>query len=80
MVKKEKIPDQAVEMFEKVSSGFEGSRPYMVGLDIAFDRGKKPVLLELNSTPGLAWYGDEEVKTHKEKAMKKLLRSFDNLI
>lgn len=75
-VELEDIPEKAFEMYEQVEKGFEGYKPRLIALDIAFDTEGDPWLLEINTKPGLKFYGDEETKRRKSVLMNRIIDSF----
>ncbi len=69
----EDVPGRAMEIAEEVAEEFEKYEPYLFALDTVFDREGNVWVMELNSKPGLAFYGDDEARERKMMIMERLL-------
>ena len=67
------VPENALELAEEVAGSFEAYQPYLVALDTVFDPEGDVWIMELNSKPGLAFYGDEETKRRKRPTIERLV-------
>ncbi|MFB6213556.1 MAG: RimK family alpha-L-glutamate ligase [Candidatus Nanohaloarchaea archaeon] len=72
-VELEDVPDRALEIVEEVAEVLSAHDPSFYSVDFVFDRDGRPWILELNSKPGLVFYGSEELEESKKKLMEKVV-------
>lgn len=77
-VSPEDFPEAALEVIEQVRNELEYS-PSLFSVDIFFDEQEKPWIVELNSKPGIGFYGDEEMKEQLIPVMDSLTEAFKQL-
>ncbi|MFB6209386.1 MAG: RimK family alpha-L-glutamate ligase [Candidatus Nanohaloarchaea archaeon] len=75
VVDQEEFPEEAVELVEEVNSEID-FQPSIFSVDIFFDSEQEPWIVELNSKPGLNFYGDERMRENLRPVMESLLESF----
>lgn len=69
----EDLPEKAVEAVDAVVERFQRFEPAVYSVDLIFDKGQKPWILELNSKPGLVFYDDLEIERNKTPLMEKIV-------
>jgi glutathione synthase/RimK-type ligase-like ATP-grasp enzyme len=74
----DEFPDSALEIIEEVNEDIEYS-PALFSVDLFFDPEGRPWIIELNSKPGLNFFGEEELKKQITPIMKALIESFRKL-
>jgi len=74
----EEFPESALDIIDKVNSEIEFS-PSLFSVDLFFDPEGNPWIVELNSKPGLNFFGEEELKNQITPIMKTLIESFKKL-
>jgi glutathione synthase/RimK-type ligase-like ATP-grasp enzyme len=74
----DEFPESALEIIEKVNEDIECS-PALFSVDLFFDPEGKPRIIELNSKPGLNFFGEEKLKKQITPIMKALIESFSKL-
>ena len=74
----EEFPESALDIIDEVNSEIEFS-PSLFSVDLFFDPEGKPWIIELNSKPGLNFFGEEELKKQITPIMKSLIESFKKL-
>lgn len=69
------IPDRALKVVEQVGDVFKdmGNRVYAV--DLIFDEEGVPWILEMNSKPGLVFYGDDSIREWKQPLMEEVVET-----
>jgi glutathione synthase/RimK-type ligase-like ATP-grasp enzyme len=69
------IPDRALQVVEQVEDVFKdmGNRVYAV--DLIFDEEGVPWILEMNSKPGLVFYGDDSIREWKQPLMEEVVET-----
>ncbi|WEL23753.1 ATP-grasp domain-containing protein [Candidatus Nanohalovita haloferacivicina] len=77
-VSPEDFPEQALEIIETVNDELE-YRPCLFSVDLFFDENGRPWIVELNSKPGIGFYGDEEMKQQLVPVMDALVEAFKQL-
>jgi len=76
----DEIPEQALNIAKEIDEEFHemGKRVYAV--DFIFDSEGKPWILEMNSKPGLVFYGDEYIRSWKEPLMEEVVKDLVELV
>lgn len=69
----DEVPEEVMDIVEKINQRFEKLGPYVYGVDTIFDEEGKPWILEINSKPGLSFYDDEEIREKKEPYIKAVI-------
>lgn len=77
-VSPENFPDSAFELIEDVNEEID-YEPCLFSVDMFFDEDGNPWIVELNSKPGIGFYGDEEMKRNLEPVMDGLAESFKKI-
>ena len=77
-VSPEEFPEAAKDIIEEVNSELEYS-PSLFSVDIFFDKQENSWIVELNSKPGIGYYGDEEMKEQLVPVMDSLVNAFKQL-
>lgn len=72
------FPDSALEIIEQVNGELEYS-PSLFSVDLFFDENGQAWIVELNSKPGIGFYGDEEMKQQLVPVMESLVDAFKQL-
>ncbi len=76
----EDVPERAIGIADEVSEEFKEYEPYLFALDTVFDSGGEVWVMELNSKPGLAFYGDEEARERKMIIMERLVEEILDMV
>lgn len=74
----EDVPEEAMEIVKEVVDVFEEER-FVCGIDLIFDQGQKPWILELNSKPGMSFYDKEEIREWKDPYIKAVVNSLSEI-
>jgi len=74
----EKFPDSALELVEEVYQEISFD-PIFFSVDIFFDSDGRPWIVELNSKPGIGYYGDQKMKRRLEPVMDSLAEALKQL-
>ncbi|MFB6100114.1 MAG: RimK family alpha-L-glutamate ligase [Candidatus Nanohalobium sp.] len=77
-VSPEEFPEKALDLIESVNDELE-FRPCLFSVDLFFDGQGNPWIVELNSKPGIGFYGDEEMKKQLVPVMDGLVEAFKQL-
>jgi glutathione synthase/RimK-type ligase-like ATP-grasp enzyme len=73
------IPDRVFDIIGRVDSELESHGPRFYTVDLCFD-GERFHVLELNSKPGMAFYGDSEIREWKEPVLDRLEQLFSTVL
>ena len=77
VLEKDDFPDEAVELVEKVISELEDYNPHLLTADMIYDyESEEFKLIELNSKPGMSFYGRQDLKRAKTLIAEQLFREF----
>ncbi len=77
VVKVEEFPEEALEKVEKVKEEMSDLEPYLMTVDMIYDsKTEKFRVLELNSKPGMSFYGREDMKKAKSAIAETLYEAF----
>lgn len=60
------VPEEALDIVSEVDEKLQEFDHRLYSVDFIFDEVGKPWILELNSKPGLGYYGDEEIAAWKK--------------
>jgi glutathione synthase/RimK-type ligase-like ATP-grasp enzyme len=77
-VSPEEFPESALHLIQQVNEELEYS-PCLFSVDMFFDENERPWIVELNSKPGIGFYGDEEMKEQLVPVMDSLVDAFKQL-
>jgi len=77
-VSPEEFPEKALDMIKTVNNEL-GYRPCLFSVDLFFDEEGEPWIVELNSKPGIGFYGDEEMREQLVPVMDSLAEAFKQL-
>ncbi|MFB6180895.1 MAG: RimK family alpha-L-glutamate ligase [Candidatus Nanohalobium sp.] len=77
-VEKQEFPEEALKIAQEVSDELEYS-PSLFSVDFFYDAEGSPWIVELNSKPGLNFYGEEELRRQVEPVMKGLVQAFKQI-
>lgn len=72
----EDLPEEVSEIVEEVDARMEKFGDRLYSVDFIFDEEKRPRILELNSKPGLVFYGDEDIARWKKPVISELVKVF----
>ena len=75
----EEIPEQTLNIAEEVDKKFQDLGKRVYAIDFIFDSEGKPWILEMNSKPGLVFYGDEDIRSWKEPLMEEVVENLVKL-
>lgn len=68
----EDFDQEAIKTVKNVSKEFEEYFPALFSVDMMYSKDGQPVIVEINSKPGLSYYNDEEMKQKILKLVKEL--------
>ena len=68
--------EEAVNTVMDVADEFERFFPALYSVDLMYDEDGEPFIVEVNSKPGLSYYGDEVMKERIMELVRKLSESF----
>jgi glutathione synthase/RimK-type ligase-like ATP-grasp enzyme len=74
----EEFPDSALDIINEVNDSIEHS-PSLFSVDLFFDPEGNPWIIELNSKPGLNFFGEEDLKKEITPIMEALIESFKKI-
>lgn len=75
----EEFPEEAVERVERVKEKIKSLKPYIVTVDMVYDAENEGFrLVELNSKPGMSFYGRADLKEAKTSIMIEMFEEFRN--
>jgi glutathione synthase/RimK-type ligase-like ATP-grasp enzyme len=74
----EDFPNSALDIIDEVNDSIEHS-PSLFSVDLFFDPQGKPWIIELNSKPGLNFFGEEDLKNEITPIMKALIECFKKI-
>ena len=74
----EEFPEDALEIVRKVNEKLEYN-PSIFSVDIFYDKDDEPYIIELNSKPGLNFFGDEEIRNQVTPMMEELTEAFKQI-
>lgn len=77
-VSPDEFPEKALEIIGNVNDELE-YRPCLFSVDLFFDGEGEPWIVELNSKPGIGFYGDEDMKQQLVPVMDSLVEAFKQL-
>lgn len=78
-VKKEDIPDEALKRSKTVAERMEEHRPVIYTVDYMFDEKMNPLVIELNSQPGVYYHGPGREKEWEYPWMKKIVNAIEEM-
>nr|EGQ40012.1 MAG: prokaryotic glutathione synthetase, ATP-grasp domain family [Candidatus Nanosalinarum sp. J07AB56] len=73
------VPDKVFDIIRRVDSKLEDYGPRFYTVDLCFD-GERFHVLELNSKPGMAFYGDSEIREWKQPVLDRLSQLFSTVL
>lgn len=73
------VPNKVFDIIGRVDSELENHGPRFYTVDLCFD-GERFHVLELNSKPGMAFYGDSEIREWKEPVLDRLNQLFSTVL
>ena len=73
------VPEPAMNIVDEVDSRLETFEERVYSVDMVFDESGKPWVLELNSKPGLNFYGDESVEKWKKPVVDRIAELLTSL-
>lgn len=76
---KEELRQDALQVIENVKEELAKFSPSMYSVDMIYDTDGNPWIVELNSKPGLSYYGDTEMKDKSVKTVEKLSEALKQL-
>ncbi len=77
VLEKDDFPVEAVELVKKVISELEDYNPHLLTVDMIYDyESEEFKLIELNSKPGMSFYGRQDLKKAKTSIAEQLFREF----
>ncbi|MBC5792439.1 MAG: ATP-grasp domain-containing protein [Nanohaloarchaea archaeon] len=79
VVELENFPSGALNIVEQVKEEMSDLEPYLMTVDMIYDSETDEFrVLELNSKPGMSFYGREDMKKAKSRVMERIVESFKN--
>lgn len=78
-VPEQDVPDRVFDIIGRVDSELENYGPRFYTVDLCFD-GERFHVLELNSKPGMAFYGDTDIREWKEPVLDRLNQLFSAIL
>lgn len=72
-VDKEEVPSEVFDIVDEVAAELSEFNPSFYSVDFIFDPEGDPWILEINSKPGLLFYGDEGLEESKRDVMEKVV-------
>lgn len=77
-VETEDLPEEVSEIVDDVDSRMKEFGERLYSVDFIFDEEERPWILELNSKPGLVFYGDDEIARWKKPVISELVQAFSD--
>lgn len=74
----EDFPESALELVNNINQQID-FYPSLFSVDLFFDQEGRPWIVELNSKPGIGFYGDQKMKERLEPVMDSLAEAFKDL-
>lgn len=71
--------EEAVETVMEVAEKFERFFPALYSVDLMYNEEGEPFIVEVNSKPGLSYYGDQVMKERIMEIVRKLSESFHRI-
>lgn len=79
-VRKEEIPEEALSRSKTVAKRMKEYRPIIYTVDFMFDEEMTPLVIELNSQPGVYYHGPGREKEWEYPWMKKIVNAIEEMM